>query len=117
MVFFIRTANQLIVMGYLSMDTNKNPPTTKEVNPDCPNPDIVAKYKDHFGNPAWEWQCTYAVETHIAGKGIVINCTKLNRQCCIDDNDQYFVNPPEIDPLKFFLNTTRKYFGLKTDDE
>ncbi|PID44150.1 MAG: hypothetical protein CSB48_02585 [Proteobacteria bacterium] len=98
------------------MNTNKEPPSAREINPECPNPDMVAKYKDHFGNHAWEWDCANAVETHEAGKGIVIHCSKLNRLCCIDDNDKHFVNAPKVDPLQFFLNTTRKYFGMKSDE-
>jgi hypothetical protein len=97
------------------MNGNSPPPDTKSINSDCPNPDIVASKKDHFGHKAWEWQCPYAEEAIVAGKGIEIKCSALQQTCCIDDNKVYFVNSPKTEPLRNFFETTLKYFGFKSE--
>ena len=97
------------------MSGKSSPPSTKSINPDCPNPDIVANTKLHFGQQAWEWQCPHAEEVIVAGKGIKIKCSLLNQRCCVDDNQKYFVNSPKTEPLRSFFETTLKYFGVKTD--
>lgn len=99
------------------MKADGQPPKAKDINPECPEPDNVAKVKNHFGKKAWEWQCPHAVEAMVEGKGIVINCSALGRHCCIDDNKDYFVSSPKIEPLRNFFETTLKYFGSKPDDK
>lgn len=95
------------------MSVKPSPPNTKSINPECPNPDIIAHTKIHFGNKAWEWQCLHAQEVIIAGKGIEIKCSLRNQPCCIDDNQKYFVNSAKSEPLRIFFETTLKYFGVK----
>ncbi len=94
-----------------------SPPTTGEISAECPCPEIVASQKNHFGRKCWEWQCDYAHEVLVEGKGMVIECSALHRQCCIDDNTDYFVSSPKIEPLKSFFETTMKYFGIKNSDK
>ena len=97
------------------MSKHKAPPAAREINSECPSPDLIAQKKDHFGKKAWEWQCPHAVEALVAGKGILITCSALNRQCCIDDSKEYFVSSPKIEPLRSFFETTMKYFGVRND--
>jgi len=96
------------------MSSDSSPPKTKNISEDCPNPDIVAHKKVHFGSSAWEWHCQFAKEVIVDGKGIEIRCSRLDQICCIDDNQRYFVNSSSSEPLRLFFNTTLKYFGIKT---
>jgi hypothetical protein len=93
--------------------SKKNPPCSGDICSGCPNPDIIASRKTHFGKPAWEIECAHAEELHILGEGIEIICSKLNSPCCVDNNRDYFVNSPKISPLRNFFEASLRYLGKK----
>ena len=93
--------------------SSKNPPSAAEFCARCPNPDIVARSKDHFGRSAWEFECAYAKELHVNGRGIVISCDALNDACCVDDGQNAFVNSQTVLHLRDFFEATLQYLGLK----
>ncbi len=90
----------------------KNPPCASDVCGDCPNPDIIATSKVHFGAEAWEFECLHALEIHVTGEGITIDCAKLTVPCCVDNSKDVFVNSPKISPMRSFFETTMKYLGI-----
>lgn len=89
----------------------KKPPTAIDVCTDCPFPELVAKPKNHFGQPAWEFECKYAKQVFIESGGITINCSNSDQRCCVDDGVEYFVNSPKISPLKDFLEASIKFLN------
>lgn len=89
----------------------QKPPTTGEICAECQSPDIVAKPKDHFGNAAWEFECNYVKEVFLESKGVVINCAITNCRCGVDDGRGYFVNSPEVSPLKNFFEASIKFLN------
>jgi hypothetical protein len=90
-----------------------NPPRAGELCTDCPNPDLIAHRRTHFGREVWHFECTQAVEVFAVDRGIYVNCSGLNGCCCVEDGKDVFVGSPEINPLKNFLDTTLNYLGLK----
>jgi len=92
-----------------------NSPNAGSISTKCPNPEIEAHAKKHFGQQAWEWNCPHVKEGIVAGKGIEITCRLLNQPCCIDDNQHYFVNPAKSKPLRGFLTATLQYFSMTTE--
>ena len=79
----------------------------------CPNPDIVARRKDHFGKSTWEFDCEFAKELHVTGKGIVISCEALNSACCVDNGQDTFVNSQAVLSLREFFEASLRYLRLK----
>ncbi len=92
---------------------NEIPPRAGDICQECPEPDTVAVRKTHFGKPAWEIECPHAEELHVTGEGFVIECSRLKKQCCVDDSREIFVNSPQIFSLRSFFETTLKYLGIK----
>lgn len=90
-----------------------HPPLAGDINSECPNPDMVATRRSHFGHGVWQFECPHADEVYATEKGIVIRCAVSNSYCCVDDGKEIFVSSPEISPLKDFLETTLNYLGLK----
>lgn len=90
---------------------NQKPPTTLDICANCPSPALVAKPKNHFGQPAWDFECNYAMEVFIESGGIVINCSNSDQRCCVDDGVEYFVNSPKISPLKNFFEASIKFLN------
>ncbi len=90
----------------------KKAPRAGDVCEDCPNPDIIAQRKVHFGKKTWEFECEYAVEIHVTGEGITIDCAKDSKSCCIDDSQKIFVNSPKISPMRSFFEITMGYLGI-----
>ena len=87
-------------------------PRAGQISPDCPNPDIVAQRKDHFGNAAWDFTCCHALEIYVKDSGIRIKCAVLDAPCCVENSRDVFVNSASVDPLRNFFETTLGYFGL-----
>jgi hypothetical protein len=92
---------------------NQNPPRAGKLCALCPNPDLTACRRKHFGRDVWHFDCAQAVEVLAKDSGILIRCSGLNGFCCVDDGNDVFVGSPDINPLKDFLATTLSYFGLK----
>jgi len=92
---------------------NDNPPRAGGLGATCPNPDLVACRRTHFGREVWHFECAQAVEVFTMDKGIFVNCSGLNGLCCVEDGKDVFVGSPEINPLKDFLETTLTYLGLR----
>ena len=92
---------------------NDDPPRAGELCATCPNPDLVAVRKVHFGNKVWHFECSYAIEVHAQDSGILIRCSGLDGPCRVENNQDVFVGSPDINPLKEFLETTLGYLGLK----
>lgn len=90
-----------------------HPPRAGELNNGCPNPDLVATRRNHFGRDVWHFECVHAVEVVAKDRGIVIRCAGSDGYCCVEDGMDIFVGSPEINPLKDFLETTLNYLGLK----
>lgn len=96
----------------MTASSNKAP-CAAQICVHCPNPKIIARFKDHFGKSAWEFDCEHAKELHISGKGIVIGCDALNDACCVDDGQNVFVNSQAVLPLRGFFEATLHYLRLK----
>lgn len=94
------------------MDNHK-PPRTSELCATCPNPDLIACQRSHFGREVWHFECPRAVEVLARDRGIVIQCSGLEGFCCVEDGKEVFVGSPDINPFKDFLETTLNYLGLK----
>lgn len=90
---------------------NQNPPNTNDICAECPFPELVAKQKNHFGQPAWEFECDNAKEVFIESDGITINCSANDQRCCVDDGIEYFVSSPKISPLKDFFEASMKFLN------
>ncbi|HEC30355.1 MAG TPA: hypothetical protein ENI65_12295 [Gammaproteobacteria bacterium] len=60
---------------------------------------------------AWEFECNFAEEVSLESGKIAIHCSELAGKCCVDNGMDYFVNSPQISPLKSFLETSMKYFN------
>ncbi len=90
------------------------PIRTTDVCAECPNSQLEAQQKLHFGRAAWEFCCEYATELHVTNKGIVVQCSARNgNTCCVDNNRDIIVNSQEIFPLRAFFEATLKYLRLK----
>jgi hypothetical protein len=92
---------------------NHNPPRAGEVSAMCPNPELIARTRKHFGRDVWHFDCAQAVEVLAKESGILIKCSGLNGFCCVDDGNDFFVGSPDVNSLKVFLETTLSYLGLK----
>lgn len=92
---------------------NDDPPRAGELGATCPNPDLLACKRTHFGREVWHFECAQAVEVSARDKGIVIKCSGLGGICCVEDGKDVFVGSPSINPFKNFLETTLGYLGLK----
>jgi hypothetical protein len=92
---------------------NDNPPRAGEICATCPNSDLVAAKKAHFGRQVWHFECSQAIELYAKDSGIVIKCSGLDGPCCVENSRDVFVGSPDINPLKEFLETTLGYLGLK----
>jgi len=92
---------------------NHNPPRSGELSATCPNPDLVAFRRKHFGRDVWHFECPQAVEVFAKDSGIVIKCSGLDGFCCVEDGEDIFVGSPNINSFKDFLETTLSYLGLK----
>lgn len=92
---------------------NHNPPRAGELSTKCPNPDLVACRRKHFGRDVWHFECAQAVEVFAKDSGIYIKCSGLNGSCCVEDGNDVFVGSPNINSFKDFLETTLSYLGLK----
>ena len=92
---------------------NHNPPRAGELCATCPNPDLIARRRKHFGRDVWHFDSALAVEVLAKDSGILIKCSGLNGFCCVDDGNDVFVGSPDINSLKDFLETTLSYLGLK----
>lgn len=90
-----------------------NPPRAGDICNSCPNPDMIAARKSHFGRSAWHFECTQAIEFYVQDSGIKIRCSGLGGPCCVENSHDVFVGSPEFNPLKGFFETTLEYFGLK----
>lgn len=90
---------------------NQKSPSTVDVSTECPFPDLKAKKKNHFGQLAWEFECDCAKEVFMASSGIMVNCSKSDQPCCVDDGVEYFVNSPKISPVKNFLEASMKFLN------
>jgi hypothetical protein len=90
----------------------QQPPRAGEISAQCPNPDMVAQSKDHFGNAAWDFACRHALELYVKDSGIQIKCSVLNGPCCVENSRDVFVNSSSADPLKSFFETTLKYLRI-----
>lgn len=93
--------------------TKGHPPCAGEVSARCPNPDLVASRRNHFGREVWHFECPKAVEVFAKDRGIVIKCAGFDGYCCVEDGKDIFVGSPDINPFKDFLETTLSYLGLK----
>lgn len=91
----------------------KNPPRAGDLCASCPNPDLVACRRRHFGREVWYFECAQAVEVFATDKGIVIKCAESDGFCCLEDSKEIFVGSPGINLFKEFLETTLSYLGLK----
>ena len=92
---------------------NQNPPRAGQLSPACPNPDLIACRRKHFGRNVWHFECAQAVELFTKDSGILIKCSSLNEICFVEDGKDVFVGPPDINSIKTFLETTLSYLGLK----
>ena len=92
---------------------NHNPPRTGRLSAMCPNPDLIASKRKHFGREVWHFECAQAVEVLAKDSGIFIKCSGLKGFCCVDDGNDFFVGSPDVNSLKDFLQTTLGYLGLK----
>jgi len=88
----------------------KSHPRTVDINDKCPKSDLVASPKDHFGQFSWEFECDAVEEVAMGTQGVTIQCAITKDSCYVDDGLHYFVNSPEISPLKSFFEVTMKYF-------
>ena len=92
---------------------NDDPPRAGKISAMCPNPELIACRRKHFGREVWHFECAQAVEVLAKGRGISIKCSGLDGFCCVDDGNDVFVGSPEINSIKGFLETTLNYLGLK----
>jgi hypothetical protein len=92
---------------------NQNPPRTGDFGAACPNPDLIAHRRKHFGRDVWHFECEQAVEVFAKDRGIVVKCSLINGLCCVEDGNDVFVGSPNINTLKDFLEATLNYLGLK----
>ena len=103
----------LSLLGTKEMESN-SPPRAGEISATCPNPDLVACRRTHFGREVWHFECAQAVEVSVMySAGIVIKCSGLDGFCCVEDGEDVFVDSPDISSFKAFLETTMSYLGLK----
>ena len=93
--------------------SHDNPPCASEICSTCPNPELVAARKSHFGRIVWHFECNQAVEFYAQDSGIVIKCAELDGPCCVENSRDIFVGSPDINPLKEFFETTMEYLGFK----
>lgn len=92
---------------------NQNPPRAGELSATCPNPDLIACGRRHFGRNVWYFECNHAVELFAKDSGILIKCSRLDGICSVEDGNDVFVGSPDINSVKDFLQTTLRYLGLK----
>jgi len=92
---------------------NQNPPRAGDLSPTCPNPDLIACRRKHFGRDVWHFECAQAVEAFTKDSGIFIKCSVLDGFCCVEDGNDVFVGSPDIKSFRDFLETTLRYLGLK----
>ena len=78
---------------------NDNPPRAGEISATCPNPDLVACRRAHFGREVWHFECAQAVEVSAGDRGIVIKCCGLDGFCCVEEGKDVFVGSPDINPF------------------
>lgn len=100
------------LLGTEEMESD-GPPRAGGLSATCPNPDLAACRRTHFGREVWHFECAQAVEVSAMDRGIVIKCSGLDKFCCVEDGEDVFVDSPDINPFKDFLETTMSYLGLK----
>ena len=93
--------------------SNDTPPRAGDICPSCPNPDIFATRKGHFGRSVWSFECPQVIELYVKNSGIVIKCSGLDGPCCVEDNWDFFVSSPTLNPLKDFFEATLEYLRIK----